>query len=112
MDKLYFNFFDVPDLIVKNNYKRREYDLILKVLLKVKNSFLEQKMEKEIMKKMQENILKSMKFNQDEGDFVSPRKEKATDDHTQKIADMVITDEDFVPLELFDGVLGEFQHKF
>lgn len=25
---------------------------------------------------------------------------------------MVITDEDFVPLDLFDGVLGEFQHKF
>jgi hypothetical protein len=25
---------------------------------------------------------------------------------------MMITDEDFVPLDLFDGVLGEFQHKF
>ena len=49
MDKFFFNFFDVPDLIVKNSYKRREYDMILKVLLKVKNSFLEQKMEKEIM---------------------------------------------------------------
>lgn len=41
MDKIYFNFFDVPDLIVKNNYKRHEYDMILKVLLKVKNSYLE-----------------------------------------------------------------------
>lgn len=52
MDKFYFNFYDVPDLIVKNQYARREYDLILKVLLKVKNSFLETKMEKEIMHKM------------------------------------------------------------
>ena len=52
MDKFYFNFFDVPDLIVKNQYSRREYDLILKVLLKVKNSFLEAKMEKEVMRKM------------------------------------------------------------
>ena len=58
MDKFFFNFFDVPDLIVKNSYKRREYDMILKVLLKVKNSFLEQKMEKEIMKNMQESLMK------------------------------------------------------
>ena len=58
MDKFFFNFFDVPDLIVKNSYKRREYDMILKVLLKVKNSFLEQKMEKEIMQKMQESLMK------------------------------------------------------
>jgi hypothetical protein len=26
----------------------------------------------------------------------------------QKIDDMQVTDEDFVPLELFDGVLAEF----
>jgi len=76
MDKIYFNFFDVPDLIVKNNYKRHEYDMILKVLLKVKNSYLEQKMEKEDMKKMQENLLKKMKFNPDEPETISPRKEK------------------------------------
>lgn len=73
MDKFYFNFFDVPDLIVKNQYSRREYDLILKVLLKVKNSFLEAKMEKELMKKMQENLLK---FDPEDGEISSPRKQK------------------------------------
>ena len=52
-----------------------------------------------------------MKFDPDDVEYISPRKEKA-EDQQQKIADMVLTDEDFVPLELFDGVLGEFQHKF
>jgi hypothetical protein len=85
--------------------------MILKVLLKVKNSFIETKMEKEIMHKMQESLMKSLKFDHDEAEISSPRKDKHEDQH-QKIADMVITDEDFVPLELFDGVLGEFQHKF
>ena len=80
MDKLYFNFFDVPDLIVRNNYKRREYDMILKILLKVKNSFLESKMEKEIMIKMQESLLKRIKFDPEDADHQSPRKEKANED--------------------------------
>jgi len=34
------------------------------------------------------------------------------DDEEHKISEMQITDEDFVPLDLFDGVLAEFQHKF
>lgn len=58
MDKFYFNFFDVPDLIVKNEYSRRDYDMILKILLKVKNSFLEIKMEKENMVKMEAEMAK------------------------------------------------------
>jgi len=33
-------------------------------------------MEKEDMKKMQENLLKKMKFNPDEPETISPRKEK------------------------------------
>jgi len=79
MDKLFFNFFDVPDLIVKNNYKRREYDMILKILLKVKTSFLEQKMEKENMRRMQESIIKSMKYDPEDADNASPRKDKNED---------------------------------
>jgi hypothetical protein len=52
MDKFYFNFFDIPDLIVKMKYTRKDYDMIIKVLLKVKKSYLETKMEKEIMERM------------------------------------------------------------
>jgi NCAIR mutase (PurE)-related protein len=63
MDKFYFNFFDIPDLIVKMKYTRKEYDMIIKVLLKVKKSYLETKMEKEIMERMQENLLKIQSKN-------------------------------------------------
>lgn len=41
MDKIYFDFFSIPDLILKMKYNKKDYDIILKVLLKVKNSFLE-----------------------------------------------------------------------
>ena len=37
---------------------------------------------------------------------------KAKDNEEIKIDEMQVTDEDFVPLELFDGVLAEFQHKY
>lgn len=63
MDKFYFNFFDIPDLIVKMKYTRKDYDMIIKVLLKVKKSYLETKMEKEIMERMQENLLKIQSKN-------------------------------------------------
>ena len=55
--------------------------------------------------------MKSLKFDPEDGDINSPRKPKL-EENPQKVADMMVTDEDFVPLELFDGVLGEFQHKF
>lgn len=118
MDKFFFNFFDIPDLIIKMKYTRNQYDMIVKVLLKVKNSYLEAKMEKEIMVKMQENLLKMSgrgQYDQDENDGgqgFGGFKGKKGEDQEQKIADMQVTDEDFVPLELFDGVLAEFQHKF
>lgn len=52
-----------------------------------------------------------------DGDFgvgvqFGAQKGKKADDEENKIQDMQITDEDFVPLELFDGVLAEYQHKF
>jgi len=48
MDKFFFNFFYIPDLIVRRAYSRKDYELILKVLNKVKTSYIESKMEKEI----------------------------------------------------------------
>lgn len=41
IDKVYFDFFSIPDLIIKMKYSKKDYDIILKVLLKVKNSYLE-----------------------------------------------------------------------
>ena len=46
MDKFYFSFFDIPDLIVKNKYSKKDYEKIIKVLKKVKASFSDAKIEK------------------------------------------------------------------
>lgn len=73
-------------------------------------------MEKELFAKMAQNISKiSMRDDQDgdgEGIQFGASKGKKADEEENKIQEMQITDEDFVPLELFDGVLAEFQHKF
>jgi hypothetical protein len=39
----YFSFYDIPDLIVKKKYQRKDYDHIIKLLNKVKKSYLVQK---------------------------------------------------------------------
>ena len=41
IEKVFFDFFSIPDLIVKMKYSKRDYDIILKILLKVKKSYLE-----------------------------------------------------------------------
>lgn len=54
MDKIYFSFFDIPDLIVRNHYSKKDYEKVIKVLKKVKNSYLDLKIEKQVMKRMQD----------------------------------------------------------
>jgi DNA-directed RNA polymerase sigma subunit (sigma70/sigma32) len=44
MDQHYFSFFEIPDLIVKKGYSRKEYEeFIIKLLNKVKTRYLSQK---------------------------------------------------------------------
>ena len=44
MDHHYFSFFEIPDLIIKKGYSRKEYEeFILKLLNKVKTRYLAQK---------------------------------------------------------------------
>lgn len=40
MDKFYFSFFDIPELIVRHGYTRQDYEKVLSVLQKVKDRFL------------------------------------------------------------------------
>lgn len=40
MNKIYFNFHYIPDLIVKQAYSRKDYELILKLLTKVKQLYI------------------------------------------------------------------------
>ena len=41
MDQHYFSFFEIPDLIIRKGYSRKEYEeFILKLLNKVKTRYL------------------------------------------------------------------------
>ena len=44
MNQHYFSFFEVPELIVKKNYSRKDYEeTLLKLLNKVKTRYLAEK---------------------------------------------------------------------
>ena len=75
----YFSFYDIPDLIVKRKYQRKDYDYIIKLLNKVKKTYLVQK----------SLVIKDKPIDQIE-----------------------ITDEDLVPLEIFDQVISVLENKF
>lgn len=69
LNQHYFSFFDIPDLIVKRKYSRKDYEHIIKLLNKVKKIYL----------------LEKAKLITD-----------------KPVSELAITDEDLVPLELFD----------
>ena len=75
----FFSFYDIPDLIVKRKYQRKDYDYIIKLLNKVKKTYLVQK----------SLVIKDKPIDQIE-----------------------ITDEDLVPLEIFDQVISVLENKF
>lgn len=81
MNQHYFSFFEIPDLIVKKNYSRKDYEeIILKVLNKVKIRYLAEKK------------------NLSGADDVS-------------VKNTCITDDDLIPLEMLDWVLSQIEHK-
>ena len=54
MNQHYFNFYDIPDLILKKNYSRSEYEeKILKLLKKVKEIFINMKQKENPDKQIQ-----------------------------------------------------------
>ena len=74
MNSYYFSFYDIPDLIVKRRYTRKDYEQIIKLLNKVKKIYL----------------LEKAKLIPD-----------------KPVSELEITDEDLVPLELFDQALSQ-----
>ena len=46
MDKIYFNFFYIPDLIVRKTGRFKNVVIVGKVLNKVKKAYIESKVEK------------------------------------------------------------------
>ena len=47
MDNHYFTFTSLPELIVRKNYTRKEYEQITKLLFSIKNTYLEFRAKKE-----------------------------------------------------------------
>lgn len=73
LEKFYFNFHYIPELILKKQVTKKDYEVLTKLLLKVKQQYLDIKSKQHPEKRMEE---------------------------------LTITDEDMVPLELFDVVMG------
>ena len=80
MEQNFFSFYDIPDLIVKKKFQRKDYESIIKMLTKVKKAYLIEKAD----------ILK---------------------DKNKSLDEIVITDEDLIPLDLFDKVLQSRDNK-
>lgn len=74
----FFSLHQVPEMLVKNRTSKKDFEIIQKVLLKVKRLYLAHKA------------------------LLFPGK---------ALQNMVITEEDEVPLELIDQVLSELKHK-
>jgi hypothetical protein len=80
MEQNFFSFYDIPDLIIKKKFQRKDYESIIKMLTKVKKAYLIEKAD----------ILK---------------------DKNKALEEIVITDEDLIPLDLFDKVLQSRDNK-
>ena len=80
MEQNFFSFYDIPDLIVKKKFQRKDFESIIKMLTKIKKAYLIEKAD----------ILK---------------------DKNKALEEIVITDEDLIPLDLFDKVLQSRDNK-
>ena len=78
MQQFYFSFFNIPEMLVKKRTSKKDFELIQKILLKIKQKYL---------------VQKSLIFPD------------------RPIDQLAITDEDMVPMELLDDVLGAYRHK-
>ena len=89
MNVHFFLFTSLPDLIIRKNYTRKHYEIITKLLVAVKKSFLEQRAKTEA-----ENV-------DDEANENMPKKDLT-----------VITEEDLVEIQILDDFLTAHQRAF
>ena len=93
MNVHFFAFTSLPDMIVRKNYTRKQFELLSKLLISVKQQYLTQRAAEEAM-------------NADE-----TKKEK--DSHNAPKTDAnVITEEDLVEIQLLDDFLVSHQRSF
>lgn len=91
MNVHYFAFTSLPELIVRKNYSRKQFQLLTKLLLKVKEEYLQQR-------------------NKQKECVDDPKKDK--DNMPPKSDPNIITEEDLVEIQLLDDFLVGFQRNF
>ena len=94
MNVHFFSFTGIPELIVKKNYTRKQYELLVKLLTSVKNEYLEQRAKTEAdnveeQEKVKQNVMQK-----------------------QNTESAVITEEDLVDMQLLDDFLTRHQINF
>ena len=90
MNVHYFVFTSLPELIVRKDYTRAQYDVLKKLLVSVKDAYLKQR-------------------NQAEAENVDDQKSGT---HQPKIDPNVITEEDLVEISLLDDFLAQHEQAF
>ena len=91
MNVHFFLFTSIPDLIVRKNYTRKQYETITKLLVSVKNAFLEHRLKAEAEKNEEDD---------------------ADNAHIPKKDMTVITEEDMIELSMLDDFLTQHQRSF
>lgn len=109
VDNVHFNFFEIPDMIVRKRFTKEQYEKVKSLLLKVKAIYLMRKAEK--LKEDKENKDKNTSFMMDDDDDVSARKSQSAADKDKDVVNEVITDEDLVPLEYLDQAVANKEKK-
>lgn len=97
MDNHYFTFTSLPELIVRKNYTRKEYEQITKLLFSIKNTYLEFRAKKE-----PDNVDDQQKQNNENKNPNVPVKKD----------NGIITEEDMIDLQLLDDFLTSHQRAF
>ena len=95
----------MPDLIIKNKYakKKENYDLVMKFLKQVRDSFLLNKQQKELKKYIEEGIKKNG-YNGHMDDESLEKLHKNAKKH-KDISKIAITEEDQVDFKFLDDEL-------
>lgn len=92
MNVHFFSFTGLPDLILRKNYTRDQYISLQKLLLSIKNTYLEQR-------------AKADAENEEDN-----KQTRQSQKHAEQ--NMIITEEDLVEIQLLDDFLIQHQRSF
>lgn len=95
MEGHYFAFPTIAELIVRKNFTRKQYETLIKLLVSVKNAYLEQR-----------------KMEAAEAEELLDEQQKKDQAHITKPDENVITDEDLIDMQLLDDFLTQHQRSF